>query len=161
MFRRRYWPCWHHKRRRSSNIGGSGHAAISQPVSHPVLRSVDPQKVAQFLKERQRYEDEVAEKLKDVPSMMAASYKVSIDRAFLESLQFIGFFENIAPNKTTISSSQKTVKLIRKNCRLKGWRRCQPYCNRRNTSRSESAEENCRPGGTDVAVCYEHIHAPR
>ena len=73
--------------------------AIFQLVSRPVLWSVDPQKVAKFLKERQSYEDEVKEKQKKVPSMTVASYKVSIDCILLKSMHFVGKFDEIAPSK--------------------------------------------------------------
>lgn len=87
----------------------ASNTAILQPVSYPVLRSVEPQKVAQFLKERLRYEDEVAEKKKEVPSMTIASYKVSIDRTLLDNMHFMGRFDKIVPNKTATDLTSEDI----------------------------------------------------
>ncbi len=41
---------------------GGASTAMFQPISHPVLRSVDPTKVAKFIRDSERYELEVDEK---------------------------------------------------------------------------------------------------
>lgn len=92
----------------NSNSGGAatgdsndGHQRVStvfETLGHPVLRSVDPKKIAKFLRERKRYEIEVQEKAKEVPSMKAASYDVPTDQALLENMFFCAFDE-IAPDK--------------------------------------------------------------
>ena len=38
----------------------SGSATVFTPISAPIIRSVDPVKVARFLKERERYEIEIS-----------------------------------------------------------------------------------------------------
>lgn len=73
-----------------------------EPVSHPILNSVNPKEVAKFLKERQPYEDEIAEKQKEVPTMTVASFNVSVDRTLLDTMFFVGKFDGIAPDATVV-----------------------------------------------------------
>ena len=73
-------------------------SALFAPVQHPVLRSVDPRKVSEFLKERERYVDEVEEKRKQVPTMSVASFKVSVDRGLLKTMHALGRFSDVAPD---------------------------------------------------------------
>lgn len=53
--------------------------------------------VTKFLRERQRYEIEVEEKRKEVPTMSLASYKVSIELSLLSTMFNLGEFDDIAP----------------------------------------------------------------
>lgn len=69
-----------------------------QPISHPVLRSVDPVKVAKFLRERERYETEISEKSKEVPGLTKASFKASVYPGLLRRMHFLGRFKTIAKN---------------------------------------------------------------
>lgn len=71
-----------------------------QPLKHPILRSVDPVKVADFLREREIYEMEIKEKQKEVPSLSLASYRVSNDPGLLRRMHFLGRFNKIAPKKS-------------------------------------------------------------
>lgn len=77
--------------------------SVFAPISHPVLRTVDPVKVARFVKEREQYETEVEEKSKEVPNLTKASYKVSVDKSLLETMLFLGKFDSIAPDATSVS----------------------------------------------------------
>ena len=74
---------------RSSASSSSSGGALFAPVQHPVLRSVDPKRVSEFLRERERYVDEVEEKRKQVPTMSVASYKVSVDRSLLKTMKVV------------------------------------------------------------------------
>ncbi len=56
----------------------------------PNSQSIDPKKVAQFLKDRKRYKDDVQEKKNEIPTLSA------IDRDILESLHFLGHFDTLA-----------------------------------------------------------------
>ncbi len=48
--------------------------ALFAPIVAPLLRSVDPVKVAAFLKESERYEMEILAKQAEVPSLKPAPY---------------------------------------------------------------------------------------
>ena len=72
--------------------------AIFAPISAPVLRSVDPVRVASFLKERERYELEITAKQTEIPSLKTVPYTASIDRTLLKSLFYMGKFYLVAPN---------------------------------------------------------------
>lgn len=74
-------------------------ATVFETLSHPVLKSVDPRKVSAFLRERKRYELEVAERKKEVPSMTVASFRVSVDRMLLENMHSVGALDDVAPGK--------------------------------------------------------------
>jgi len=81
-----------------SNQGGS--SSVFAPISHPILKSVDPVKVAEFLREREKYETEVSEKSKENSSLVAASYKVSVDQRMLKTMIFLGKLKDVAPGKS-------------------------------------------------------------
>lgn len=83
----------------TSTVDGQGYASIFQPITHPVLRSVEIVKFATFLRERERYEIEVAEKRKEVLSLTKATYKVSINQGLLRRMHFLGKSKEIAPGK--------------------------------------------------------------
>lgn len=93
-----------------------GVVGLFQPITHPVLKSVDPVKVHAFLRDRERYETEIAEKKKEVPSLSKASYKVSVDSGLLKRMHFLGKFESFAPGKEycnlTSTDIQKFVKSL-------------------------------------------------
>lgn len=78
------------------SMATSSASALFVPLQHPVLCSVDPVKVARFLKERERYEDEIAEKRKEVPTMTVASFKVSVDRGLLRTMHALGRLDQVA-----------------------------------------------------------------
>ena len=68
---------------------------VFQPISHSVLRSVDPVKVVQVLRDREKYEIEVQEKKKEVPTLTTATYGVSVDPDMLRRMHFLGKFKSI------------------------------------------------------------------
>lgn len=70
--------------------------SLCTPISAPILRSVDPVQIARFLKERERYELEIAAKQSDLPSLSVLPYNASIDRSLLKNLFFMGKFDHIA-----------------------------------------------------------------
>ena len=63
---------------------------IFTPISHPVLKSVEPAAVAKFIKESKRYEGEVADEQKEVPSMTVTSYRASINQDMLKEMALMG-----------------------------------------------------------------------
>lgn len=89
----------------SSSLDGTASASVSvfAPIAAPILRSVDPIKVAVFLKERERYEIEIESKKLQIPSLSALPYKASIDRTLLKNLLFMGKFDEIAKDATEAS----------------------------------------------------------
>lgn len=80
----------------------SGSVPVFAPIAAPVLRAVDPLKVACFLKERERYELEIEDKKAEVPSLKTLPFTASIDRTLLKSLFRMGEFDEIAPNAVTV-----------------------------------------------------------
>ncbi len=50
---------------KADNLRPRRNVVLFEPVKHPILRSVDLMEVANVLKERQRYVDEVKEKMKE------------------------------------------------------------------------------------------------
>jgi len=68
------------------------------PVAAPILKSVDPVQVAVFLKDRDRYEREIASKQAEIPTLTVLPYTASIDLSLLEDLFFMGKFDKIAPS---------------------------------------------------------------
>lgn len=84
----------------SSGQNGNGNTvSMLQPISHPVLKSMDPMKVAKFLQERERHDIEVTEKKKEVPSITKATHKVSEDTGLLRHTHYLGELEDVAPGK--------------------------------------------------------------
>lgn len=79
----------------------AGSVPVFAPISAPILRSVDPIKVVRFLKERERYELEIAAKQAEVPTLKSLPYTASIDRTLLKSLFYMGKFDDIAPEANT------------------------------------------------------------
>lgn len=92
----------------TTSVTTTASAAIFTPIAAPVLRSVDPLRVAIFLKERERYELEVESKSLELPSLKPVLLTASIDRSLLRSLIYMGEFEDIAPGVTakTITEEQ-------------------------------------------------------
>lgn len=84
--------------------------ALFAPITAPVLRSVDPQQVAKFLKERERYELEVEAKQAEVPALTLVPYTASIDRTLLKHLVFMGAFDEIQENATVETLSDVHIK---------------------------------------------------
>ena len=83
----------------SDHDSATGAVVVFQPLSHPVLRGVDPVKVSQFWRDRQRYELEVVQKQKEVPSLSLASFNVSVDPGLLRCMHFMGKLRAKAPGK--------------------------------------------------------------
>lgn len=81
-------------------------------INHPVLSSIDPKDISKFLKDREKYEDEIEEKRNESPSIQAASYKVSIDRTLLNNMHFLGKFKDIAPGVTVKDLSSNRVEAL-------------------------------------------------
>lgn len=79
----------------------SGSVPVFAPISAPILRSVDPVKVARFLRERERYEIEIEAKQMEVPTLKSLPYTASIDRTLLKSLFYMGEFDTLAPGAGT------------------------------------------------------------
>ncbi len=75
-----------------------GHTALFHPNSHPILKSIDPKNVAQFLKDRKRYEDEVYEKEERNSDSVGSIIQFSIEGDLLECLHFLGHFDTLAPD---------------------------------------------------------------
>lgn len=67
-----------------------------------MLRTIDPVNVARFLKERERYEIEIAAKQVEVPTLKVLPYTASVDRTLLKSLFYMGKFDDIAPDIATV-----------------------------------------------------------
>lgn len=63
--------------------------SVFQPIPRPVLTSFDAMKVAKFLCDQERYELEVAEEKKEVPTWTRAIYKVSVVPRIVEEHAFI------------------------------------------------------------------------
>lgn len=70
---------------------------IFEPLSHPILESVDPADAVRFKRARERYELEIQQKEQDGQPMVPASYQVSIEPRVLKSMHDIGYFDEIAP----------------------------------------------------------------
>lgn len=83
--------------------------AVFQPISHPVLHSVDPVKVAQFITERERYEIEVDEKSKEVEGLTKANCRASIDPGLLRRIHCLGKLKNIAPKVKMKNLTDKQI----------------------------------------------------
>lgn len=84
-----------------SNVDqNGGSVSIFQPISHMVLKSVEPVQVARFLRARERYELKIDEKSKEVRGLTKASFKVSVDTGLLKRMHFLGKLESFAPNVT-------------------------------------------------------------
>ena len=58
--------------------------------------------MSQFLRDRERYELEIVEKKKEVPSLRKEYFKVSVDPGLLRRMLFMGRFRNITPGKTVL-----------------------------------------------------------
>lgn len=93
-----------------------GAAALFGPIRAPIMHSVDPHKVAAFLKERQRYEEEVAARQVELPSLSAVPWKASIDRTLLHNM-ILGDLEEVSPDvdavdKVTDDQLEKYIRPI-------------------------------------------------
>ena len=82
----------------SDHDGTESSVTVCQPISHPVLRSVDPVNVFQFFRDRERYEIKVQEKKKEVPTLTTATYRVLVDPGMLRRMHCLGNFKSISPN---------------------------------------------------------------
>lgn len=80
-----------------------GAVSLFTSISAPILRSVDPVKVARFLKECERYELEITAKQSELPTLKVLPYTASIDRSLIKNLFFMGKFDSIADGVTSAS----------------------------------------------------------
>lgn len=85
----------------SVTTAAAGSVPVFAPITAPILRSVDPVKVAKFLKERERYEIEIRSKQSEVPSLRPLAFTASIDRTLLKSLYYMGEFDTLAPDASS------------------------------------------------------------
>lgn len=86
-------------------------AAIFTLENHSILTSLDPSAMIKFIEKRAEYELQIKEKKKEIPTLIAASYKVSIEPRLLNSMQFMEEFDKIAPEtplETITSAHIKT-----------------------------------------------------
>lgn len=74
----------------------NGAAALFTPLAPPILRSVDPQRVSNFLLERERYELQIAARQGELPDDFLVPILASIDRSLLRNLLRMGDFDGIA-----------------------------------------------------------------
>ena len=79
---------------------------IFQPISHPILTSVDPAEAAKFRRDREHYEVEIEQKEKDGAPLVPATYRVSICPQLLRSVHRLGYFDTIAPNVSVENLSE-------------------------------------------------------
>jgi len=87
-----------------------GGQMIFQPISHPILMSVDPVKLPDFVRERERYEIEITEKFKEVDGLTEASYKASVDPRLLRRMNLMEKFNEIAPKVGVSRLLDKNIK---------------------------------------------------
>jgi len=74
--------------------------ALFVPLAPPIHRSVDPQKVSKFLKERERYELQVLARRAEQPTLKVETLLASTDRTMLGNLITLGELDEISPKKT-------------------------------------------------------------
>lgn len=72
-----------------SDLNGTASTPFITPVCPPIFRSMDPLRVAAFLKEREPYEMDINIKAPQVPSLRAAPFTVCVDRALLRNLIYM------------------------------------------------------------------------
>lgn len=86
---------------RSSETPSAHQHALSTDVFSRIspftIRSVDPPKIASFLKERERYAMEVSAKRREITTLTHVPYVASIDRSMLKSLIYMGKIESRGP----------------------------------------------------------------
>lgn len=70
----------------TASASASGAVSAFVPISAPLLRSLDPIQVVRFMKERERYELEIAAKQIELPSLNSLQYSDSIYHGMLKSL---------------------------------------------------------------------------
>lgn len=78
-------------------------AALFAPITPPILRSVDPRKVAAFLQETEHYELKVKEKRLKLPMLRVTPYKSSIDDGLLRSTLMFGILDRFATEVLDVS----------------------------------------------------------
>ena len=61
------------------------------------------------MRDRERYELEVLEKQKEVPSLSLASFKVSVDPGLLRRMHFMGKLRAIAPGKEVAELTSQDI----------------------------------------------------
>lgn len=72
-------------------------SALFEPISYPVLRSLELKKVSVFYGRTCATKTRLKKNAKEMLSMTVASFKVCIERSRLENMHFLGKFEDIAP----------------------------------------------------------------
>lgn len=77
--------------------------ALFTPITFPILRSVDPRKLAALLKERERCKLEVEAKIVELPTISVTPYKEIIDGSLLRSALMVGKLGRFAPDASNVS----------------------------------------------------------
>lgn len=62
------------------------------------MESLDPTDAVKFVRAREIYETEIAERERDGTPIQSASYRVSVDSTLLRSVYAVGYFDEIAPD---------------------------------------------------------------
>jgi len=88
----------------------TGNAAVFAPINHPILSSMDPSDMIIFMQKRTAYELQISEKKREIPSLTAASYVVSIEPQLLKSMHFMGEFDEVAPNVALEQLTSEQIK---------------------------------------------------
>lgn len=78
-------------------------ATLFTPIIPQFPRSVDQRRIADFLKERERYELEVEAKRVELPTLLLTPYKANIDHSLLWSDLLFGKLDRFAPNVLNVS----------------------------------------------------------
>ena len=84
---------------------------VFESVSHPTLETLDPADAVRFIRERELYEAELAERAATEGHEIApASYRISLDPIFLRSVYAMGCFDPIAPETSVNNLSEAHIK---------------------------------------------------
>ena len=86
---------------------------VFESVSHPVLRTVNPADAVRFLRDREIYEAEIAERESTYStSISPASYRISVDPIFLRSVHEMGCFDTIASDVPVDELTDEHIKQL-------------------------------------------------
>lgn len=91
---------------------GNAWFSVFSPITATLLQSIEPSKVAKYLKQRNRYELEIETKQAEVPSLSVLRYKASINHELLDNIVFMGEFESIAPNTDTENFTDEHIEIF-------------------------------------------------
>ncbi len=90
--------------------GTAGAVTVFASITHPMLTQCDLVSVSKFARERERYEQQIQEKMVELPSLKAASYLVSIDKRLVKTMHFAGELITVAPDVAYKDLSSDHVK---------------------------------------------------